>query len=212
MNRTDFLGDRMTKALHLSKIAATPSSAVDKLTEGLMDLVMWVPTSTEVVVDDPHARSLALLHKAAKKSAGISGTAALVPGPLGMLTLIPDLLAIWSVQAQLVADIAAIHGKTGTLSKEQMIWCMFKHSMAHFGSDLVVQAGERFIVRKQTVQFIQKIIGKLGVKIAKRLLSKTVARYLPLVGAAAVAQYAYVDTKQVGLAAMTLFSKQITIQ
>lgn len=116
------------------------------------------------------------------------------------------------MQAQLVADIAAIHGKSGTLSKEQMIWCMFKHSMAHLGRDLVVQAGERFIVRRQTVQFIQKVVGKLGIKIAKRLLGKTVARYFPLVGAVAVARYAYVDTKQVGLASMLLFSKEVIIQ
>lgn len=202
----------MTLSRHLSKISESPSSAINKLTEGLMDLVMRVPTSAEVVLDDPHARSLALLHKASKKAAGISGTAALVPGPFGMLTLIPDLLAIWNVQAQLVADIAAIHGKSGTLSKEQMIWCMFKHSMAHLGRDLVVQAGERFIVRRQTVQFIQKLVGKLGVKIAKRLLGKTVARYLPLVGAAVVARYAYIDTKQVGLAAMMLFSKDMMTQ
>lgn len=202
----------MTLARHLSKITANPSSAIAKLTESLMDLVMWVPTSAEVVVDDPHARSIELMHKASTKAAGISGTAALVPGPLGMLTLIPDLLAIWSVQAQLVADIAAIHGKSGTLSKEQMIWCMFKHSMAHLGRDFVVQTGERFIVRRQTVQFIQKTVGKLGLKIAQRLLGKTMARYIPLIGAAAVARYAYVDTKQVGLAAMMLFSKEVIIQ
>lgn len=202
----------MTIARTLSKIIENPSSAIGKLTEGLMDLVMWVPTSAEVVADDPHACSLELLHKASKKAAGISGAAALVPGPLGMLTLIPDLLAIWSVQAQLVADIAAIHGKSETLSKEQMIWCLFKHSMAHLGRDLVVLAGERFIVRRQTVQFIQMVVGKLGVKIAQRLLGKTMARYLPVFGAAAVARYAYVDTKQVGHTAMMLFSKEVIIQ
>lgn len=52
----------------------------------------------------------------------------------------------------------------------------------------------------------------MGLICAKRLLGKTVARYLPLVGAAAVARYAYVDTKQVGHAAMMLFSKEVIIQ
>ncbi len=88
----------MTLARHLSNIAATPSAAIGTLTEGLMKLVMLVPTSAEVIADDPHARSLELMHNASTKAAGISGSAALVPGPLGMLTLIPDLLAIWSVQ------------------------------------------------------------------------------------------------------------------
>lgn len=56
------------------------------------------------------------------------------------------------------------------------------------------------------------VVGKLGVKIAQRLLGKTMARYLPVFGAAAVARYAYVDTKQVGHAAMMLFSKEVIIQ
>lgn len=36
-----------------------------------------------------------------------------MPGPLGLLTILPDMYAIWRVQAQLVADIAAVYGKTG---------------------------------------------------------------------------------------------------
>jgi hypothetical protein len=36
---------------------------------------------------------------------------ALPPGPLGLATVIPDLLAIWKLQQQLVADIAAVFGK-----------------------------------------------------------------------------------------------------
>jgi hypothetical protein len=35
---------------------------------------------------------------------------------------------------------------------------------------------------------------------------------LPVLGAAAVARYAYIDTKKVGLAAMALFSKEVVIE
>lgn len=135
----------------------------------------------------------------------------MVPGPLGLLTLLPDMVAIWKVQAQLVADIAAVYGKTSTLGREQMVWCLFKHSISHLARDFVVQVGERYVVRRQTVQFVQRAIKLLGVKIAQRLFGKSMARYVPFLGAAAVARYAYVDTKRVGLSAITLFSKDVDI-
>ena len=59
---------------------------------------------------------------------------------------------------------------------------------------------------------MQKAVGFLGIKIAQRVLGKSVARYLPVLGAAAVARYAYIDTKKVGAAANALFSKEIVIE
>jgi len=32
------------------------------------------------------------------------------------MTILPDLFGIWRIQAQLVADIAAVYGKTGFLT------------------------------------------------------------------------------------------------
>lgn len=188
------------------------SALISKVTDRLTDLLLSVPTSMEVESTEPEVRSNQLMIKAARKAAIISGGAAMVPGPLGLMTLLPDMVAIWQVQAQLVADIAAVHGKSSTLGKEQMVWCLFKHSIAHLARDFVVQVGERYIVRRQTVQFIQKAIGMLGVKIAQRLLGKTAARYIPFLGAAAVARYAFVDTKKVGRTAMALFGKDVVIQ
>lgn len=74
-----------------------------------------------------------------------------------------------------------------------------------------MQVGERYIVHPRSLQWIQKAASLLGIKIAQRVLGKAVARYLPVLGAAAVARYAYIDTKTVGLAAISLFSKEIVI-
>ncbi|MBP9907485.1 MAG: hypothetical protein KBF66_18205 [Rhodoferax sp.] len=173
---------------------------------------MSIPQSTEPASPTPKVRATELINKACRTTAGISGGAALVPGPLGLLTILPDMYAIWRVQSQLVADIAAVHGKLGALTKEQMIWCLFKHSAAHVAGDFVVQVGERYIVHPRSLQWMQKAVGFLGIKIAQRVLGKSLARYLPLLGAAAVARYAYMDTKKVGLAAEALFSKEIVFE
>lgn len=187
------------------------SLAEAQVTGVLMDVIVSIPQSEEALSPTPEARSAELIKKAATTTAGISGGAALVPGPLGLLTILPDMYAIWRLQARLVADIAAVYGKTGTLGKEQMIWCLFKHSAAHVAGDFVVRAGERYMVHPRSLQWMQKAVGLLGIKIAQRAMGKTVARYLPVLGAAAVARYAYIDTRTVGLAAMSLFSKEIVI-
>jgi len=188
------------------------SDVAAKVTGVLMDVVLSIPKSNEEALSTPEARTTELINKACRTTAGISGGAALVPGPLGLLTILPDMYAIWRVQSQLVADIAAVHGKSGTLTKEQMIWCLFKHSAAHVAGDFVVQVGERYIVHPRSLQWMQKAVGFLGIKIAQRVLGKSVARYLPVLGAAAVARYAYIDTKKVGAAAKALFSKEIVIE
>jgi uncharacterized protein (DUF697 family) len=182
-----------------------------QVTGMLTDVIVSVPVSEERLSSTPKVRSAALIKKASTTTAGISGGAALVPGPLGLLTILPDMYAIWRVQAQLVADIAAVYGKTGTLGKEQLIWCLFKHSAVHVAGDFVVQVGERYIVHPRSLRWIQKAVGLLGIKIAQRVLGKTVARYLPVFGAAVVARYAYLDTTKVGLAAVSLFSSDIVI-
>ncbi len=183
-----------------------------QVTGVLMDVIVSIPDSKEPLSSTPEARSAAIIKKACTTTAGISGGAALVPGPLGLLTILPDMYAIWRLQAHLVADIAAVYGKSGTLGKEQMIWCLFKHSAAHVAGDFVVQVGERYIVHPRSLQWLQKAVGLLGIKVAQRVLGKSVARYLPVLGAAAVARYAYSDTKKVGLAAASLFSREIVIE
>ena len=49
----------------------------------------------------------------------------------------------------------------------------------------------------------------IGVRLSERAVGKAIARFLPLVGVAGVAGYAYFDTKKVGATAMDLFGKEM---
>ena len=92
-----------------------------QVTESILKLVTSMPTSDEQECSTPDVRARVLARAAARTSAGISGGAALVPGPFGLLSLLPEMFGVWRVQAQLVSDIAAVYGKTATLSTEQMV-------------------------------------------------------------------------------------------
>src|SRR4030095_1388269 len=79
--------------------------------KAILDVIASVPRTGEPLSSGPPDRSRAIANHAAPKAAAISGTLALRPGPLGVLTLVPDLVAVWRLQAQLVADIGGAYGR-----------------------------------------------------------------------------------------------------
>ena len=171
-----------------------------------------MPTASEPASQTPAARGRVITQVAAAKAAGIAGTLALPSGPWGMVTIFPDLYAIWRVQARMVADIAAIYGKTPYLSREQMLYCLFRHAAGHIVRDLVVRVGERVLIKRASFESLQQILRRLGFKLAQRLVGHTISRWLPVIGAAGVAACAYSDTLRVGKTAIDLFRRDIEME
>ena len=114
-----------------------------KVAEAILGVIGQVPNTDEPKSPDPGTRARAIASRAAMKAALTAGSLALPPGPLGWLTVLPELLAVWKLQAQMVADIAGIYDKNAYLTREQMIYCLFRHTAAQAVRDLVVRVGER---------------------------------------------------------------------
>src|SRR6266508_837054 len=191
------------------KDLTTREDLVTTIINAILELIGEIPESTQKAVPDPSVRCRELITTAALKAAAISGALALPPGPLGLVTVLPDLFAIWRLQAHLVSDIAAAYGKTAYLTRETMLYCLFRHAAAQTLRDIVIRVGERVLVRRTSLRAMQKLLQNIGVKITQRLLGRGVSRFIPIVGAVGVAAYAFYDTRQVGKAAVYLFSQQI---
>ena len=183
-----------------------------RITDALLGLLSKTPTSSLAPATDPAAKTAAIVSAAAKKAATVSGTLAIPPGPLGMVTVLPDLLIIWKIQQQMVADIAAVHGKTAVLNERTMAYCLFRHSSASFVRDLVARTGSRYLVKRATLKMIRLSLKRIGIRITQRVLGKSISRLIPLIGAAAVAGYAYYDTTKVAGTAAELFSRDIELE
>jgi len=198
----------------MSKLVPHPepdSGLVKRATDAILKMISVVPISEEFKTDFPEKRARQLARTAARASAGLSGGAALAPGPLGILTLLPDIIGVWRVQAQMVSDIAAAYGKSASVTQEQMVYCLFKHTASQLFRDIVVRSGERYLVRPVSLRMMQSLVAMIGVKVGQRTLGKAVARYAPVVGAMGVGAYAYYDTQQVAKTAISLFSHTIDV-
>jgi hypothetical protein len=190
----------------------TASSLTDKIIEAILSVVGHIPSSTEAQSADPDGRAQRTVGNASIKAATVSAVLSIPPGPLGMLTIVPDLIAIWKIQAQMVADIAAEYGKSAKLTRESMIYCLFKHAAAQAVRDLAVRVGGRLLIKRPALRVIQQTLAKVTVKITQRAAGKAISRWLPIISTIGVGAYAYYDTAQVGQTAMDLFSSEFDVE
>ena len=196
----------MAEHVPARRVDAEPGGAGDRLTRAILDLVGRIPATEEHKAKGPHDRARAIAAAAANRAALAAGTLALPPGPLGWLTILPELAAIWQIQRQMVADIAGAYGVSADLTRSHMLYCLFRHAAAQAVRDVGVQVGARLLIQDVPLRAIEKIAAKIGLGVSKRLAGRGIARWLPVVGALGVGAYAYYDTAQVARTAIALFS------
>jgi uncharacterized protein (DUF697 family) len=183
------------------------SIPVRTVAESVLQLVARIPSSNERGVSDPRTRIREITSTAATKAALTAGGLALPVGALGWLTILPELVAVWRIQAQMVVDIARLYGRRAELTREHMMYCLFRHGASQGVRDLVVQVGERLLIQRATVNALQAIARAVGVRVTQREVAKGVVKWLPVVGALGVGAYAYYDTAQVARTAIELFER-----
>lgn len=175
----------------------------------VLEVLARVPHTRERTNANPEQRARAIAKAAARKASVTAGTLALPVGPLGWLTILPELAAVWRIQAQMVADIAGAYGRHATLTPEHMLYCLFRYAAAQAVRDLVVRAGSRWLVRRLSARALEAAAGKVGLRVAQRAAASGVSRWLPLIGAAGVGAYAWYDTGKVAGAAIELFEREM---
>ena len=181
-------------------------TTADKIASAILRIVGEVPASGEDESLTPLRSARAIGHSASVKAGTTAATLALPSGIIAWLTLLPEMVMVWKIQSKMVADIAAVYGKTGDLTKERMIYCLFRHTAAQAVRDIMVRVGERYVARRTTLRTLQKVAGKIGVKITETGIRNSLARWIPVVGAIGVGSYAYADTRKVARTAIEVFS------
>ena len=167
----------------------------NRVAQAILDFISRIPDSTVGSASDPLAQARRIASHAARRAALTSGTLALPPGPLGWLTLLPELMAIWRIQAQMVSDIAAAYGRHAELGREQMLYCLFRHTAAQAFRDLVVRMGDRLLFRRMSQTVVERIARHLGVKLSRRALGEGVSRWqqlgIQLLGIASIGGFSF---------------------
>lgn len=143
-------------------------------------------------------------------NAAISGGASLVPGPWGMVAVIPEIAAVIRNQLAMIYDIGMAYGKSKVLSKE-LLAGVFLTAMGAGAGSLLVMQGSKVLVKRVALRQFQRIIAILAGKITQQVLKSAISKWLPVVGAAVMAVWSNYLTRQVGKKAIEIFEKEIVL-
>ena len=177
----------------------------EKLSSLLFELITDIPESLHTPTENSDEKIKKLIRQAAVKASLVSATLSVPAGVTGVLTSIPDIAAIWRIQAQLVSDIAATYGKFAQLSREAMVWCLFRHSAAQLVRDIAVRTGSRIVVQKVSFAVLETLLKKIGLKVSTKFLGRAALRAIPAIGALGNGAYSFYDTTEVGNTAASYF-------
>lgn len=179
-----------------------------RIADAVLDYLTRVPASKLAANPEPRAAARRVANVAAAKAAIAAGSFALPAGVIGWLTIVPELTTMWRIQARMVADLAALYGQEATLTREHMLYCLFRHSAAQAARDLVARVGERVLVKRASQQAIESVAQKIGTTVSRRAVRGRFSRWLPVIGVLGVGAYAYYDTARVAVTAIRLFEQE----
>lgn len=192
----------------MQKKSRTSGSLKNVLSGLLFDVITNIPESLQESVENPEERVKSLIQSASLRAAAVSTTLSIPAGVTGVVAAIPDVISVWKIQAQLVSDIAATYGKIAILNRSSMMFCLFKHSMAHLLKDVVTHSGPRYIVHKLSTTALKKCLEKIGIHFSSKFIRRIAMKAVPAIGAVSNGALSFWDTKQVGKTAQAYFRSQ----
>jgi uncharacterized tellurite resistance protein B-like protein/uncharacterized protein (DUF697 family) len=203
-----------TKAESESKeVANTLQTKLAEKMMGVFELVVsdrsgHFANHPDQIPDKKSAQSI--INSYSLANAAISGSLSLVPGPWGMVAVIPEIAAVIRNQLAMIYDVGMAYGKSKVLSKELLAGVLLTALGSSAGSLLVMQ-GSKVLVKRVSLRVFQKIIVILAGRITQQALKSAISKWLPVVGAAAMAYWSNYLTRQVGKKALEIFEKEIVI-
>lgn len=143
-------------------------------------------------------------------NAAISGGVSLIPGPWGMAAAVPEIAAVIRNQLAMIYDIGMAYGKKDVLTRELLAGVLLTAMGAGAGTLLVMHGG-KVLVKRATLRVFQRIILILAGKVTQQLLKSMISKWLPVVGAAAMAVWSNYLTRQVGKKAVEIFEQELEL-
>ena len=153
----------------------------------------------------------ALVAACAKTNMLVSGGTSLIPGPFRMIAAVPEIMLLIRNQLAMIYDIGMAHGKSRVLGRE-LLAGVFISALATSVGGLMVMHGGKVLVKRVALRVFQRVVALLAGRVTQQVLKSIVAKWLPLIGAAAMAAWARYSTAQIGKRAAEILAKPIQVE
>ncbi|MFN5209256.1 MAG: hypothetical protein ACK5D8_07180 [Bacteroidota bacterium] len=162
------------------------------------------------LIEQGRGASEDLIAKASNRNMMIAGGCSLVPGPWGLISVIPEIYLVTKNQINLIKDLSIAYGYKEKLNRELLMF-LFASSVGVGSIGLATIHGSKILVKRSGLRVLQKIVAAMGGKVSQQALKVTVSRWLPIVGAGVMAAWSKYSTKKVGEICCELLEKEISI-
>lgn len=190
--------------------------ATSKISEGIEKAVINViqERSKHYLENEaPNKHELtSLINSYGYRNAAISGGCSLIPGPWGMAAAVPEIILVIQNQLKMVYDIGKAHGHDEKTLDTQLLLEIVLSGTGNAGLTTATIVGQKLILTRAGARTIQRIIALLGGKVTQKLIKSMASKWIPVVGAAAMATWSKYSTEKIGKRADEMFKMTIEYQ
>jgi len=142
----------------------------------------------------------------------ISGMNGMLPGPAGLITIIPELKSTLENQIVMIYDIGVAHGKEEHMSKEMVLALAMQSGLGSIGINALARQGEKILIKKASVKVFQQLAKIMGIRLTAGVIKSAVAKFVPILGGLAIGVWVKYTTTEMGENTAVILSKKIDIK
>lgn len=150
-----------------------------------------------------------MIDEAGQKAFKISTALGLIPGPLGMAAILPEIAALTRLQINLIHRIAGHHRKQEKVSRELILLILGNALGVAAGESLVRRVGSALVIKSVNTRVIRGIARTVGTRIIDTAAEKATGRWIPMITAPLFGYLSRSLTRKIGREANRLFSQEM---
>lgn len=172
-------------------------------------ITMFTPPLSQVEVTGTPEE---MTREAARRVFAVSMAAGLAPGFFGIMTILPEIIAVTKIQIQLVHKIARFYNAGASLDRTVLLLIFSEAVGLMMGKSLLRRVGARLVVTTLSTGLARRTASLVGARIVAKAVQKAVARWLPVLMAPVLAAFSKSMTMRIGHHATKLFSEGIVVE
>ncbi|MEI9479824.1 MAG: hypothetical protein WCO26_25080 [Deltaproteobacteria bacterium] len=178
----------------------------ERVLENILDTLG--PNPDDIKVD---GTSQKMIRKASRAAFLISTGAGIPTGPMGLATIVPEVVALIKLQIDLIFKVAKFHQQEAKVNKTIILTVLGVAMGVVLKHALVNKVGTRLIVKALSAEGAKRITREIGEKFATGLLKRGLGRWIPLMLAPVFGYLSLSMTRKVGREAESLFSHELEV-
>ncbi len=152
----------------------------------------------------------AIIEGYAKRNMILAAASSIVPGPLGILGSIPELLINFGNQMNMIYDLGCAYNKESFVTKDLLIDIPF----AAFGGNTNLATIQNYNenLSDSSKEVLQEKIKSLGKSIIEKNLKKSIIQFVPITGPVLMGVWAKMTTSKVANISKSFFNQNTTYE